>query len=124
MGTKGSAEELKQMLKSSQRETQDIVPIDTGAIYTITTLNIDVLRTRCIGFYFDASTAIEEVLNNSCDMYECGYYPYCVIEEIKPGLYFYPRIEIWFKWDKEKEKYLKIDDKPEEYKDVAGFAFG
>ena len=57
-------------------------------------------------------------------MCECGNYPYCVVEEIKPGLYFYPRVEVWFEWDYKKEIYVKIDEKPKDFKDVGGFAFG
>ena len=92
-------------------------------IYTVTTLRT-IKDIRCIGYYFEAKRAIEEVINNSCDMCECGNYPYCVIEEIKPGLYYYPRVEVWFKWDYDKEIYIKIDEKPEEFKDVGGFALG
>lgn len=103
---------------------QNMIKTDNvNAIYTITTLR-NIRDIRCIGYYFNARMAIEEVLNNSCDMCECGNYPYCVIEEINPGLYYHPRVEIWFEWDYTKRIYIKIDDKPKEFKNIGGFAFG
>jgi hypothetical protein len=103
---------LNEMIKSS-----------INTIYTITTLR-NLKDIRCIGFYFEFDQAAEEVLNNSCDMCECGNYPYCVIEEIKPGLYYYSRPETWFEWDYIKQKYHKIDEKPEEFKNIGGFGLG
>lgn len=94
-----------------------------NAIYTITTLS-NTSSMRCIGFYFNSRMAVESVLDNSCDMCECGNYRYCVIEEIKPGLYYYPRVEIWFEWSYEYQRYIKLDDKPEEFENIGGFAFG
>jgi hypothetical protein len=102
---------------------QKMIKPSINAIYTVTTIR-NMSDVRCIGYYFEAKHTIEEVLNNSCDMCECGNYPYCVVEEIKPGLYYYPRIEIWFEWNYEKEMYIKIDEKPEEFKNVGGFALG
>jgi len=103
---------------------QNIIKDDNvNAIYTITTLN-DTTARRCIGFYLNARMAIESVLANSCDMCECGNYEYCVVEEIKPGLYYYPRVEVWFEWSYEKQMYIKLDEKPEEFKNIGGFALG
>ena len=96
---------------------------NVNAIYTITTLRT-IYDIRCIGFYFNSNMAVESVLNNSCDMCECGNYEFCVIEEIKPGLYFYPRVEVWFEWSYEKQMYIKIDVKPEEFKNIGGASLG
>lgn len=109
--------------------TGEYLPLDKGKpieqIYTITTLaeTKELYNTRCIGYYFDLDIAIEEVKDNSGDMHEF-YYEHCVIEEVKPGLYYYPRKEIWFEWDHEKEGYVMIDEKPELYKNISGFSLG
>jgi len=94
------------------------------AIYTITTLKNDGLTARCIGYYLEEKIAIGEVLNNSGDMCECGYYKYCVIERIEPGIYFIPRDEVWFEWNYEKEEYFRRNEKPLEYSDCCCYAIG
>ena len=93
------------------------------SIYTITTLH-DIYTVRCVGYFFDAKTALEVVLDNAGDIAELAYYPHCVIEEIKPGIYNYSRTEMWFEWDYDNECFVKIDEKPETYKNMGGFAFG
>ena len=92
-------------------------------IYTITTLS-DMYDLKCIGFYTDAIIAIESVFANSNNMCEYGNYTYCVIEEINPGLFYYPKVEVWFEWSYELQKYIKIDKKPEIFKYLNTFAFG
>lgn len=101
-----------------------MIKTDVNSIYTITTLKDNGLTARCIGYYLDVQIAIDSVLINAGDMCELGFYPYCVIEEVKPGLYVYPREEIWFEWDYEKEMYIKIKEKPDVYKDTCGYALG
>ncbi len=79
---------------------------------------------RCVGFFFDLQTAIDEVENNSMDISEEGYYSYCVIEEVNPGIYFFPRNEFWFKWNPETEMYDKLSEKPKRYNNIACFGIG
>lgn len=95
-------------------------------IYTITTIvgsDITKINSRCIGFYFDLDVAIKEVENNSCDMFEFSY-TYCVIEEVKQGLYYFPRKEVWFKWDNNKNGYVRLEEKPDIFKSIGGFSIG
>jgi hypothetical protein len=42
---------------------------------------------RCVGYFETYSEALECVQNNSLDIAENGYYPYAVVERIRPGLY-------------------------------------
>lgn len=96
-------------------------------IYTITTISISgekISDDRCVGFYFDPKVAIEAVEANACDICEMGSYPYCVIEEIGAGLYYYPRKETWFKWDDDKDGYVLLEEKPRIFKDISGFGIG
>ena len=56
------------------------------------------------GFYHEKDTAIEAVHGNSADMAE-QVYNFAVIEEIEPGLYFYPRVRWFFKYDYKNNRY-------------------
>jgi hypothetical protein len=94
-------------------------------IFTITTLREHMADgNRCIGFYFDLYKAMGAVLKNDGDMYEEGYYPYCVIEGVKPGLYFLSRSEYWFKWNIDKHEYEKLSKKPDKYSMRVCFGIG
>lgn len=94
-------------------------------IYTITTVtNEEFPQCRCVGFYFDLNIATKEVENNSCDINEAGHYTYCVIEKVKPGLYYYPRKETWFQWDYDKKEYIIIKEKPKLFEKIGGFGIG
>ena len=94
-------------------------------IFTITTLRDDPYKAgRCVGYYYSDITAIEAVENNSCDIYEMGYYPFCVIESVKQGIYCIDRTEFWFKWNKETGKYERIPEKPKRFENLACFGIG
>lgn len=82
-------------------------------IYTVTTLyvwspgkrlNIElperIVRSRLVGWFPTLERAEEVVVNNEGDIYEHGYYNYCVIEEVFPGLYPHVGREEWFKGGK------------------------
>jgi len=93
-------------------------------IYTITTIpDEEFPKCRCVGFYFDLDVAKQEVLNNSCDIFEFSY-TYCVIEEIGAGLYYFPRKEFWFKWNRKKKEYVLMKKKPKLFKNIGGFGIG
>jgi len=93
-------------------------------IYTITTVSDEMFpNCRCVGFYFDLDVAITAVLNNDCDIYE-GSYTYCVIEELKQGLYYFPREEFWFKWNVKENNYVLLKKKPRKFKNIGGFGVG
>jgi hypothetical protein len=94
-------------------------------VYFVTTLQLEpenVKRSRCVGYFLkpaDAFTCVEE---NWGDIYENGYYEYAVVEEVKPGIYSYPRKEWWYKW-KKGVGYLETE-KPEAMKRTVGFSVG
>lgn len=94
-------------------------------IFTITTLRDDPTKSgRCVGFYFELSKAITAVVDNYGDIYECGYYPYCVIESVKSGIYALERKELWFKWDINKQCYISIPEKPKRFSKLVCFGIG
>ena len=80
---------------------------------------------RCVGYLKNLDEAIKAVEENSCDIYEAGAYPYAVIEHIEEGIYQYDENPIWFKYNKDTDKYEKLLEKPsciENY--LIGFAIG
>ena len=96
-----------------------------GSIFTITTIPYQPQKlNRCVGYFFDKDSAIKEVINNSMDISEKGYYLYCVIEEVKQGIYFFPRMQLWFQWDSKSDLYLQLDEKPKRFNDIACFGIG
>ena len=104
---------------------QNETSIENQSIFTITTLRDDLPnRARCVGFYFKLSDAEEIVENNACDIFEEGYYPYCVIEELKQGIYFFPRNEIWYEWSLDSDMYVKMNEKPKRFNKIACFGIG
>jgi hypothetical protein len=88
-------------------------------IYTITTIKSikfdEPSGSRCVGWFNKYYEAENCVLKNVCDIYECGYYPFAIIEEFFEGIYQIPDKEVWFKW--ENEGYVKCE-KPDEAKSV------
>jgi len=100
--------------------------IEEQSIFTITTLsrNKDHNRSRCVGFYFKQQDAEEAVINNDNDIFEEGYYPYCVIEEVGQGIYFLPRNEIWYKWSLHTNRYEKLTEKPKRFNIIVCFGIG
>lgn len=72
-------------------------------IYLVTTIHIGDLiwqwgRKRTVGWFPTFERAKEVVVNNDGDIYECGHYNHCVIEEVVPGLYPHITRKEWFKW--------------------------
>ena len=93
-------------------------------IYTITTLE-NLSTSRCVGWFSKFEYAENEILSNTCDMYE-GCYRYAIIEKIKEGMYGsigIPEI-VFYEWDKELGCYLKLDEIPIYYRQMVGFAIG
>lgn len=100
-------------------------------IYTITTLKTIYgyknpvhqyeLGLRCVGWYRELKDAQRAVDENQGDIYEEGYYPFCVIEKISEGLYGITFEEYWFKWIGDGYKEIQ---KPKELYHVCGFGMG
>ena len=98
---------------------------ENQSIFTITTLKDRIPnKARCVGFYFKQKDAEEAVINNTNDIFEEGYYPYCVIEEVQEGIYFFPRNEIWYKWNLKTNSYKKINTKPKRFSIIVCFGIG
>ena len=94
-------------------------------IYTVTTLRGALAAgKRTVGYYEKFEEAEDVVLNNICDICEEGYYHFAVIEEVEPGIYMVPRTEIWYKWNREKGQYENIIEKPDRFKQIAGWSMG
>lgn len=101
-------------------------------IYTVTTLKTIYgyrnpvhtyeLGCRCVGFYYELEDAQRAVEQNHCDINENGYYPFCVIETAKQGMYNIGCMEEnWYQW--KKGRYEQIE-KPESLKRTCGFGIG
>jgi len=93
-------------------------------IHVITTIN-DVKwprGSRTVGFYHDLNHAIESVEYNDGDIYENGWFRYCVIESIDEGMYSIDTNGLWFEW--KEHKGYRVIDIPEKFKGVAGFGMG
>lgn len=90
--------------------------------YTVTTIQ-ESSRVRCVGWFQTKKDAIEVIVENHGNINECGYYPYAVIEEVKPGLYNFDRKEIWFAWDFDKQQYIKCD-KPDKFMKTICYSMG
>jgi hypothetical protein len=94
-------------------------------IFTITTLRkIMTDPNRCVGYYFDLDKAFQAVRENLGDIHEMGYYPYCVIESIKEGIYATERTEYWFEWNIDKDCYELLDEKPDKFHRIVCFGIG
>jgi len=91
-------------------------------IYTVVTVQHNE-KDRCVGWFPNKEDATEVIVENHGDINECGYYPYALIESVKPGLYNCDREEIWFKWDDDKNQYIKCD-KPDNFKNSICYSMG
>lgn len=85
-------------------------------IYTVTTVKFrgeiptDSWRdSRCWGYYFDLKTAKRMVLKNYAAFNEAGYWPWIVIEGVKPGVGHVDRNEYWFVYDDDAQKYVAAE---------------
>lgn len=79
---------------------------------------------RCIGYVSKLEDAMKIVEENQCDLWEAGYYPYAVIENIEEGIYQYDQSPIWFTFNEETERYNKSDRPYFIPSNYVGFAIG
>jgi len=78
---------------------------------------------RTVGWFDNEIDARNEVEGNSLDIHE-GNFNYCVIEKTETGIYPVPPLkEIWYYWNKEKERYVRIR-KPKKLKSIVNFGIG
>lgn len=85
---------------------------------------------RIVGFMHDKKKAIEIIEDNVGDLYEEGYYPYALVEEVPEGIYgiarnlpFEDRVT-WFKWDKTEKAYKQIEKCPDDLDGVVNLSIG
>lgn len=101
------------------------VEMNLAPIYTVTTVRHSLMAgKRSVGFFHELEMAEDYLENNAYDINECGYYPYAVVEEVKPGFYTFPRTEFWFRWDVDNERYIKMLEKPDRFKKSCGWSLG
>ena len=97
-------------------------------IYTITTIKEPKIGapygSRCVGWFPTFKQAEKAVVENQQDIYELGYYPFCVIEKVGFGIYFLNTEEYWYRWSKDSNKYLKIPIRPRIFNSMACFSLG
>jgi len=98
--------------------------VDTvsNIIYTVVTIKHN-LKNRCVGWFPTKEEAIEVVVENYGNINEYGYYPYAIVEGVKPGLYNFDREEIWFKWDNDKHQYIQCG-KPDKFGNSTCYSMG
>ena len=90
-------------------------------IYTVTTIrDLEGGGCRVIGYFFRRYGAVDAVLENAGDMYECGHYPYAVIEGVCEGIHPHTT-EVWFMWDKDGYKEIP---KPDKVKNICNWGIG
>lgn len=83
-------------------------------ISVITTIKAEsglIIRSRTVGYTNSFTEAVKIANSNAGDIYECGYYNYLVIEDIKEGLYQYDTNPKWFKWDSKRQGFY-ASEKP------------
>jgi hypothetical protein len=68
------------------------------SIFMITTFNADKSHIRCVGYYNKFEYAEECIKINNGNIYENGYYPYAVIEEVEPGIYPLGKNKWFYEW--------------------------
>jgi hypothetical protein len=70
-------------------------------IYTVTVMKIKdnetvINRNHCWGWFSNKKDAIESVLENRSDLFECNYYNYAVVEKYCEGVPALSEKEFWF----------------------------
>lgn len=107
--------------------------MSTNMIYVITTLQTVYgyknpvhkyeLGKRTVGYFNELKVAQEAVENNAMGINECGYYPFCVIEEMAEGFYGLGGNfkEWWYQWI---DDGYKIISKPASLEKTVLFGIG
>jgi hypothetical protein len=99
-------------------------------IYAVVTIKKDHSDQRVVGWFPTKERAEKIVLGNYGDIYECGWYPFVVIEEVYPGLYPVVETKFWFKWYKRSNTNMfpgyKLIKTPKQYRgmDNCGLSMG
>lgn len=62
-----------------------------------------------VGFFHDKEIAIDAVKANACDINETCYW-YAIVEELSPGIYIRSSNRWIFKYNKDTDEYIQIDE--------------
>jgi hypothetical protein len=86
-------------------------------------------HSRCVGYFDTFEDAEAVVLENHGDIYECGFYTYAAIEEMKVGLYPHDIRMKWYKaeWveaDANSRYKVELISTPEFAKHTLGWSIG
>jgi hypothetical protein len=94
-------------------------------IHTVTTVRNRGEHPRCVAWFEKRADALDVVEKNRGDIYEEGYYPYAIIEELQEGLYAIDPDDYrqWFQWDYSSKKYVPCDT-PEWAERTIGWGIG
>ena len=105
---------------------------DRDRIYCVATVRHGG-ESRTVGYFFHRDDATYVVETNSCDIYENGYYPYAVIEEVLPGVYpIHPdhwndsSHQMWYRWRSFNEDVpgYKLTEKPKQFSKIICWTMG
>lgn len=82
---------------------------------------------RCVGYFDNLEEAIERTEENELDIQERSF-RYAVIENIKENC-FYPicfdkKNSVWLEWNKETERFVRIEKCPEQFSYMCNFGIG
>lgn len=83
----------------------------------------DIGEFRTIGYYSHFTFCEEDLNKNLLDMRD-GIYNYAVIEKIPCGLYSLAEERHFYKWDKDKEGFYRVEDDAAFKYDFFNYAFG
>ena len=103
---------------------------DCPRAYTIMILGMKdgvVIRERLIGIYLKKEDAVKNILENTFDLYEAGYYSHALVESIRLNTLYAAHNEEpiqWYEWkgDEETGGYQPTVC-PNEYEMVCGWGF-
>lgn len=83
----------------------------------------NVRTTRCFGFYMNYWEARKAIQENRGSMCEC-LYDFLVMEYMEEGIHAMAIHEEWWKWDDALNKWIELEEKPEDFKGIVNFAIG
>ena len=78
------------------------------------------LSPRVFGYYVDEKQAESAIINNKCDLWEAGYYPFVACEVFTPGLHGSSWETKFFEYNMENGLFEEMDLKL----DITNFAMG
>lgn len=134
-GTKTTAREVEEALRAIATGEVEVRYLGSFSlarasgppIYVVTAIQWNDLGSRRWGWFPDKEQAFASVQRNDGDLYECGYYPFIVVEEMLPGILpiaFHDK-RWWFVWEGDYATGgYRTTPCPTKYENVIGFGMG